>query len=259
MSKINLVDLAGSERTKKTGSEGKTLIEAQFINKSLSFLEQLVIALSEKKRDHIPYRQNKLTYLLKDSIGGNSKTYMIANIWPEENHLEETISTLKFASRMMKVSNETSIEMNLDPSLLIKKYEKEVKELKQELAMHDTLTNRGRVTYEPYNAEQQYEQQKVAKDFLDGKIDNIQIDSLRQVRELFVQFKGLYRNLAKNVTSGQLAPQKDEDTERGKTKEAAKTGAVGVEENKFGFGVGKASKDSKPTQNISNLVNIPKD
>jgi kinesin family member 6/9 len=58
------------------------LIEAQFINKSLSFLEQVVIALSEKQRDHIPYRQNKLTYLLKDSIGGNSKTCMIANIWP---------------------------------------------------------------------------------------------------------------------------------------------------------------------------------
>lgn len=82
MSKINLVDLAGSERTKKTGSEGQTLIEAQFINKSLSFLEQVVVALSDQQRDHIPYRQNKLTYLLKDSIGGNSKTCMIANVWP---------------------------------------------------------------------------------------------------------------------------------------------------------------------------------
>ena len=82
MSKINLVDLAGSERTKKTGSEGRTLVEAQFINKSLSFLEQVVVALSDQQRDHIPYRQNKLTYLLKDSIGGNSKTCMIANVWP---------------------------------------------------------------------------------------------------------------------------------------------------------------------------------
>lgn len=155
MSKINLVDLAGSERTKKTGSEGKTLVEAQFINKSLSFLEQVVVALTEK-RDHIPYRQNKLTYLLKDSIGGNSKTCMIANVWPEESHLEETISTLKFASRMMKVSNEISIEMNLDPKLLLKKYEKDIRELKQELAMHDTLQNRGRINYEPYSPEQQH-------------------------------------------------------------------------------------------------------
>lgn len=115
ISKLHLVDLAGSERTKKTGSEGKSLLEAQFINKSLSFLEQVVVALSEKQRDHIPYRQSKLTNLLKDSIGGNSKTIMIANVWPEASHLEETISTLKFASRMMKVSNEATIQVNLDP------------------------------------------------------------------------------------------------------------------------------------------------
>lgn len=156
MSKINLVDLAGSERTKKTGSQGKTLVEAQFINKSLSFLEQVVVALSESKRDHIPYRQNKLTYLLKDSIGGNSRTCMIANIWPQESHLEETISTLKFASRMAKVSNEISVEMTLDPKLLLKKYEKDIRDLRQELAMHDTLASRGRINYEPYTPEQQH-------------------------------------------------------------------------------------------------------
>ena len=111
LSKLNLVDLAGSERTKKTGSQGQQLLEAQFINKSLSFLEQVVVALSEKHRDHIPYRQSKLTSILKDSIGGNSKTIMIANIWPEEDHLEETISTLKFASRMMKVANEATVNI----------------------------------------------------------------------------------------------------------------------------------------------------
>jgi len=61
------------------------------------------VALCEKNREHIPYRSCKLTNLLKDSIGGNSKTIMIANIWPESKHLEETISTLKFASRIMKV------------------------------------------------------------------------------------------------------------------------------------------------------------
>lgn len=156
ISKLNLVDLAGSERTKKTGSSGQTLLEAQFINKSLSFLEQVVVALSEKSREHIPYRQCKLTNLLKDSIGGNSKTMMIANIWPESTHLEETISTLKFASRMMKVSNETSVQLKLDPSVLLKKYEREIKDLRQELAMHDTLANRGRIQYEAYTPEQQY-------------------------------------------------------------------------------------------------------
>ena len=80
---LHLVDLAGCERTKKSDSSGMRLVEAQAINKSLSFLEQVVLALSDKKRDHIPYRQAKLTNFLRDSIGGNCKTVMIANIWPE--------------------------------------------------------------------------------------------------------------------------------------------------------------------------------
>lgn len=201
-SKLNLVDLAGSERTKKTGSEGQTLIEAQFINKSLSFLEQVVVALSEKQREHIPYRQSKLTNLLKDSIGGNNKTILIANIWPEANHLEETISTLKFASRMMKVSNEASIHIHLDPRVLLKKYEKEIKELKQELAMHDTLADRGKINYEPYPPELQYQQQLLAKKFLEGELEDVEFESLRQVKELFFQFKNIYRNLAKDIKIG---------------------------------------------------------
>lgn len=105
ISKLHLVDLAGSERTKKTNSEGITLKEAQFINKSLSFLEQVVVAVCDKGRSHVPYRQSKMTNILKDSIGGNCKTLMIANVWPEPDHIEETISTFKFATRMMNVSN----------------------------------------------------------------------------------------------------------------------------------------------------------
>ena len=105
ISKLHLVDLAGSERTKKTNSEGITLKEAQFINKSLSFLEQVVVAVCDKQWAHVPYRQSLLTFLLKDSIGGNCKTLMIANVWPEPDHIEESISTFKFATWMMNVSN----------------------------------------------------------------------------------------------------------------------------------------------------------
>jgi kinesin family protein 6/9 len=68
--------------------------------------------------------------LLKDSIGGNCKTFLIANVWPEVSHLEETISTLKFATRMMRVSNEATINVHLDPTVLLKKYEREIRELK---------------------------------------------------------------------------------------------------------------------------------
>ena len=101
----------------------------------------------------MPYRQSKLTNLLKNSIGGNCRTVMIANIWPEETYLEETISTLKFATRMMKVQNEPIVNELQDPALLLKKYQREVRDLKQELVMHDALASRGHVSYDPYTPE----------------------------------------------------------------------------------------------------------
>ena len=112
------------------------------------------MASTDSKKDHVPYRQSKLTNLLKNSIGGNCLTVMIANIWPEEPHLEETISTLKFASRMMKVQNEAKVNELADPMLLLKKYKREVRDLKQELQMHDTLANRSQIQYDPYTPEQ---------------------------------------------------------------------------------------------------------
>lgn len=199
-SKLHLVDLAGSERTKKTHSEGAVLTEASFINKSLTFLEQVVLALCDRKRDHIPYRQAKLTNMLRDSLGGNCKTVMIANIWPEARHIEETNSTLKFATRMMRIQNEASVNVVADPNLLIKRYEHEIKQLKAELAMHDTLANRGRINYAEYSQEEQSGIQKVTQQFLAGERDDIgEIDSLRKVREVFSQIRGKYRRTQQNM------------------------------------------------------------
>ena len=111
---------------------------------------------------------------------------MIANIYPEPDHLDETISTLKFASRMMKVSNEAGVNVQQDPELLLKKMEREIRELKQELAMHDTLASKGRVQYDAYTSEQQYQVQKQAHMFLDGEVEDIdELNSMRQVKELF--------------------------------------------------------------------------
>ncbi len=164
-SKLNFVDLAGSERVKKTGSTGIILKEANYINKSLTFLEQVVVSLTDKKKsktkEHIPYRQSKLTHLLKDSIGGNCRTVMIATMWPEYSHLNETLSTLNFARRMMNVVNEASVNIQLDTQALLRKYAKEIKELKQELNMHNTLANRGRISYDQFTPEEQYAQQMV--------------------------------------------------------------------------------------------------
>ena len=77
--------------------------EAMAINKSLSFLEQVVGALSSRSRGHVPHRSSRLTSVLKEALGGNCRTTLVANIWGESRHLEETVSTLKFALRMQSV------------------------------------------------------------------------------------------------------------------------------------------------------------
>ncbi|XP_059965407.1 kinesin-like protein KIF9 isoform X3 [Mesoplodon densirostris] len=117
-SKINLVDLAGSERLGKSASEGRVLKEATYINKSLSFLEQAIIALGDQKRDHIPFRQCKLTHALKDSLGGNCNMVLVTNIYGEAAQLEETLSSLRFASRMKLVTTEPAITEKYDAEII---------------------------------------------------------------------------------------------------------------------------------------------
>lgn len=97
--RLNLVDLAGSERLSESQSEGARLREAQNINKSLANLGNVILALSNRA-DHVPYRNSKLTHLLMDSLGGNSKTLMLLNISPREENISETINSLRFATKV---------------------------------------------------------------------------------------------------------------------------------------------------------------
>ncbi|XP_024521882.1 kinesin-like protein KIF6 [Selaginella moellendorffii] len=136
-SKLHLVDLAGSERVSKTGVDGQILREAKYINLSLHFLEQVIIALQEKSqgksRTHIPYRNSMMTSVLRDSIGGNCRTVMIANVSIAQEQLEETISTCRFAQRVAMVSNQVMLNEEVDPNIVIKRLKQEVKDLKAEV------------------------------------------------------------------------------------------------------------------------------
>ncbi|XP_077997452.1 kinesin-like protein KIF9 [Glandiceps talaboti] len=255
-SKLNLVDLAGSERLGKTGSAGKTAMEAMYINKSLSFLEQTVIALADRKREHIPYRQTKLTHALKDSIGGNCHTIMIANIWGEEPQIEETISTLRFATRIMCIASQPAVNEYFDPALQVKKLEKEITSLKQELAMHDTLTNRSQVTYEPLSDAQQYEIQQQVRRYLDGNLDEVDIINVRQIQAVFGAFKTIVTQMETDVEARLRGKFTLIDRTDPNAVAAAQKAGVVFDENgeatyvgdmdRTSFGLGVAPSSSKP-------------
>ncbi|CAG5130384.1 unnamed protein product, partial [Candidula unifasciata] len=199
VSKLNFVDLAGSERLGKSKSEGKTKEEAMYINKSLSFLEQVVIALASRTRDHVPFRQSKLTHYLKDSIGGGCGTVLVANMWGEKPQLEETVSTLRFATRMMCVASEPCVNEVYDPVLLVKKLQQEVKHLRAELAMHDTLTNRSLVSYEPLSEQQRYDIRGQVRRYLAGQLSELEVINLRQILATYDAFKEIYWCLEKEM------------------------------------------------------------
>ncbi|XP_058459454.1 kinesin-like protein Klp68D [Malaya genurostris] len=127
--KLNLIDLAGSERQSKTGATADRLKEASKINRALSSLGNVISALAEKS-PHIPYRDSKLTRLLQDSLGGNSKTIMIANIGPSEYNYNETLTTLRYAHRAKTIENKPV--MNEDPQdTKLREYQEEIARLRQ--------------------------------------------------------------------------------------------------------------------------------
>ena len=113
--KLNLVDLAGSERQAKTEASGERLKEATEINLSLSALGNCISALVDGKSKHVPFRDSKLTRLLQDSLGGNTKTVMVANMGPADWNYDETISTLRYANRAKNIKNKPKI--NEDPKI----------------------------------------------------------------------------------------------------------------------------------------------
>ena len=135
MSRLHLIDLAGSERQKKTKAQGERIKEACMINKSLSTLGNVINALVENyegKNKYIPFRDSKLTYFLKDSLGGNAKTTIVANISTSLIQMGETISTLKFVQRAKMIKNSATLNMSVQEN--IEALQEEIKKLKSIIA-----------------------------------------------------------------------------------------------------------------------------
>ncbi|CAH2053339.1 unnamed protein product [Thlaspi arvense] len=134
--RLNLVDLAGSERQKTSGAEGDRLKEAANINKSLSTLGHVIMVLvdvANGKPRHIPYRDSRLTFLLQDSLGGNSKTMIIANASPSVSCAAETLNTLKFAQRAKLIQNNAVVNEDFNGDVL--ELRRQIRLLKEELSL----------------------------------------------------------------------------------------------------------------------------
>ncbi|KAH9853391.1 kinesin-domain-containing protein [Lenzites betulinus] len=186
VSRINLVDLAGSERANSTGATGQRLKEGANINKSLTTLGKVISALATasqaegkkgkkgKAEEFIPYRDSVLTWLLKDSLGGNSKTAMIAAISPADVQYEETLSTLRYADQAKKIKNKAII--NEDPNAKL------VRELKEELEMLRARVS-GASSEAVFDPSIPAAQQKVTYQAKDGTIKTVTKAELQEQLE----------------------------------------------------------------------------
>ena len=138
--KLNLVDLAGSESIGRSGAVDKRAREAGMINQSLLTLGRVINALVEGSQ-HIPYRESKLTRLLQDSLGGRTKTCIIATVSPAKVNIEETLSTLEYANKAKSIHNKPQINQMMTKKTLIREYATEIEKLKSDLRVAYSLYN----------------------------------------------------------------------------------------------------------------------
>ena len=178
-SKLNLVDLAGSEKVSKTGVTGKQLKEAQNINLSLTTLGRCINALASSKETHVPFRESKLTMILRESLGGNAKTALICTASLKQVHVDEAEGTLKFAERAKKVTIKAKTNLRQSPeemATIIEQLKLEVTSLRAQLRQK----NESGPSFEPVADEIyiQYAELKAQYESL-NETSQIEIERLR--------------------------------------------------------------------------------
>lgn len=245
VAKISLVDLAGSERATSTGATGARLKEGAEINRSLSTLGRVIAALADlsmgkkKNMSMVPYRDSVLTWLLKDSLGGNSMTAMIAAISPADINFEETLSTLRYADSAKRIKNHAVV--NEDPNArMIRELKEELAQLRSKLGSGATS---GGIAEEQYAPDTPLDQQIVSIVQADGTIKRV---SKADIVEQLNQSEKLYEDL------NQTWEEKLEKTEQiHKEREAA------LEE--LGISIEKGFVGVSTPKRMPHLVNLSDD
>ncbi|KIX01315.1 uncharacterized protein Z518_09040 [Rhinocladiella mackenziei CBS 650.93] len=241
VAKISLVDLAGSERATSTGATGARLKEGAEINRSLSTLGRVIAALADlssgRKGLKVPYRDSVLTWLLKDSLGGNSMTAMIAAISPADINFEETLSTLRYADSAKRIKNHAVI--NEDPNARM------IRELKEELAklrsqLGGTASTGAEETYPP---DTPLDKQMVSIVQADGSIKRV---SKAEIMDQLSQSEKLYKDL------NQTWEEKLQ-----KTEEIHKEREAALEE--LGISIEKGNVGMSTPKKMPHLVNLSDD
>ncbi|CAD8167882.1 unnamed protein product [Paramecium pentaurelia] len=197
-SRFHFVDLAGSERQKQSQVQGERLREGCNINKSLHILGNVINSLVEDNQSYVHYRDSKLTFLLKDSLGGNSRTHLIANIQQSQQFYQETLSTLMFSKRVKQVKNKARI--NEDESGNLESLKNEIKRLKQELAKSVTTQQ------QKWESPKKFEQKQQQQSFINEQfLQSLELESLMINDQKYIKLEEILKCYLEQSTESETA------------------------------------------------------
>ncbi|XP_054810704.1 kinesin-like protein KIN-UA isoform X2 [Prosopis cineraria] len=230
--KLVVVDLAGSERIDKSGSEGHTLEEAKSINLSLSALGKCINALAENSA-HVPFRDSKLTRLLRDSFGGTARTSLVITIGPSPRHRGETASTIMFGQRAMKVENMVKLKEEFDYKSLSRTLDIQLDKLSMELERQQKAFEDEIERLSSEAKRQISEAEKQYADALENERLKYQKDYLEAVKKLEEQMVMIQRKSESShpTSSGELAAEEVADLKKVLQKETLSRKAAEEEVN----------------------------